>query len=53
MPTIVLMRLIDVLVAGYAVTARYGPDDARAALTPEEWIDVLVDMLLTGIEERQ
>ena len=53
MPTIVLMRLIDVLVAGYAVTARYGPDDARAALTPEQWIDVLVDTLLAGIAEEQ
>lgn len=52
MPTIVLMRLIDVLVAGYAITARYGPDDARAALTPEQWIDVLVDALLIGIADR-
>lgn len=51
MPTVVLMRLIDVLVAGYAITARYDPDDARAALTPEQWIDVLVDALLEGIAE--
>lgn len=51
MPTVVLMRLIDVLVAGYAVTARYGPEDARAVLTPEEWVDVLVDALLVGIAE--
>lgn len=49
MPTAVLMRLLDVLTAGYAVTARYGPDDARAALTPEEWIDTIVDSLLYGI----
>lgn len=53
MPTIVLMRLIDVLVAGYAITARYGPDDARTALTPEQWIDVLVDGLLEGIAEKR
>jgi AcrR family transcriptional regulator len=52
MPTVVLMRLIDVLVAGYAITARYGPDDARAALTPEQWIDMLVDALLLGIAEK-
>ena len=49
MPTAVLMRLLDVLTAGYAVTARYGPDDARAALTPEEWVDTIVDSLLYGI----
>ena len=49
MPTAVLMRLLDVLTAGYVVTARYGPDDARAALTPEEWIDTIVDSLLYGI----
>jgi AcrR family transcriptional regulator len=48
---VVLMRLIDVLVAGYAITARYGPEDARAALTPEQWIDMLVDALLLGIAE--
>lgn len=53
MSTIVLMRLIDVLVAGYAITARYGPDDARAALTSEQWIDVLVDALLEGIAEKR
>ena len=49
MPTVVLMRLLDVLAAGYVVTARYGPDDARAALTPEEWVDTIVDSLLYGI----
>jgi AcrR family transcriptional regulator len=49
MPTVVLMRLLDVLAAGYVVTARYGPDDARAALTPEEWVDTIVDSLLFGI----
>lgn len=53
MPTIVLMRLIDALVAGYAITARYGAEDARAALTPEQWIDVLVDALLEGIAEER
>lgn len=52
MPTVVLMRLIDVLVAGYAVTARYGPEDARALFTPEQWVDVLVDALLDGIAEK-
>lgn len=53
MPTIVLMRLIDTLVAGYAITARYGPEDARAEHTPEQWIDVLVDALLEGIAEER
>ncbi|MFO7632932.1 MAG: helix-turn-helix domain-containing protein [Caldilinea sp.] len=49
MPTVVLMRLLDVLAAGYVVTARYGADDARAGLTPDEWVEVIVDALLFGI----
>ena len=49
LPTLVLMRLLDVLAAGYVVTARYGPDDARASLTPDAWVDQIVDALLYGI----
>ncbi|MCB0146449.1 MAG: hypothetical protein KDE01_02200, partial [Caldilineaceae bacterium] len=51
MPTIVLMRLLDTIAAGYVVTARYSPEDARAAYSPEEWIDMMVDALLDGITE--
>lgn len=51
MPTIVLMRLLDTIAAGYVVTARYGPEDARAAYSPEAWIDMMVDALLDGITE--
>ena len=49
MPTVVLMRLLDVVTSGYVVTARYGPGDARADFTPEAWIDLIVDALLLGI----
>lgn len=49
---VVLMRLLDILTAGYVVTARYGPNDARAALTPEAWVDALVDALLYGIADQ-
>ena len=49
MAPVVLMRLLDVVTAGFVITARYGPDDARAGLTPDEWVDVIVDALLHGI----
>ena len=43
--------VLDTIAAGYVVTARYGPDDARAAYAPEAWIDLMVDALLDGIAE--
>lgn len=49
MPTVMLMRLLDLMAAGYVVTARYGPDDARAQFTPAEWVDQIVDAFLYGI----
>ncbi|HQY90938.1 MAG: TetR/AcrR family transcriptional regulator [Caldilinea sp.] len=52
MPTVVLMRLLDAIAAGYVVTARYGPDDVRADFTPEAWIDLLIDALLNGIAQQ-
>jgi hypothetical protein len=39
------------LAAGYVVTARYGSDDARAALTPEAWVNWIVDARLEGIAD--
>jgi AcrR family transcriptional regulator len=51
LPGVVLMRLLDILTAGYVVTARYGPEDARADLTPQAWVDVMIDALLYGIAD--
>ncbi len=51
LPTPVLMRLLDLMAAGYVVTSRYRPDDVQAMLTPDEWVDVIVDAFLFGIAE--
>jgi hypothetical protein len=53
MPAIALMRLLDVMTAGYAATARYGPQDARSAFTPDQWVNRIVDALLYRIADER
>jgi AcrR family transcriptional regulator len=49
MPPVVMLRLIEAVIAGYMVTARYTPEDHRASLSEERWIEIFIAAFLDGV----